>query len=423
MENNREKENQFLNSEKEKFSKDDFLFKEDIDNKIIDTKEKQKIEAEDKNKLSEIKRQLGIEEVLEKDGVVELVEFEKKYQDKLEELEKKEEKNKLEELKTVASLANKYIKEYTEKIGVKSFEFSSENIDWLSFDKDFERFSGFYSDTDKKIKITKRESVPLLEVVIHELVHFQTSIKNEENLGNIPSRISKVGFNSNWVFQKENSKEEKDIFRGLNEAITDKLAKEINMQKKDSLIMDIQSINPNLVKENKDNIEKIKDIRLEKIDFMDKAGEKNWLEYSKNDVYNLQDYEMNGGFEGLKKYYKDFILKDFEEKENFGIGQRYVSGDRKTGYEEEIRALDIILDKLAYNSSQEKKISLEEARETEWKDLQKAFFEGNTLYLKKIDRVVGKGTLREFNKINRRNISNKGDIKNKVDDLINKIQK
>lgn len=423
MENNRERENQFLNSEKEKFSKDDFLFKEDIDNKIIDTKDKQKIEAEDKNKLSEIKKQLGIEEVSEKDGVMELVEFEKKYQEKLEKLEELVEKNKLEELKTVASLANKYIKEHNDKLGIKSFDFSLDNIDWLVPDKDTRDIFGRYFDRDQKIKIKKSVNVPLLEVIIHEMIHFQSSIKNKEDNEQIPSRISKIGFHSDWVFTKESPEKEKDIFRGLNESVTDKIAKEIYSQKKDSLISDIKNINSNLEKENKKAIEEIKNIRLEKVDFMDKVGEKNWLEYNKDDVYNLQDYEMNGSYEGLKKYYKDFILKDFKEKKDLTIGQRYVTEYGKVGYDEEIRALDVILDKLAYDSFQEKNISLDEARENEWKELQKAFFDGNTLYLKKIDRVVGKGTLREFNKINRRNISNKGDIKNKVDDLINKIQK
>lgn len=82
MENMREGEKQFINQEEsdknkeklsEDFSNDDQFSKENVDNKILNAENKQKIEEEDKDKLSEIKKQLGIEEEVEKNGIEELV--------------------------------------------------------------------------------------------------------------------------------------------------------------------------------------------------------------------------------------------------------------------------------------------------------------------------------------------------------------
>jgi hypothetical protein len=82
MKNMREGEKQFINQEEsdknkeklsEDFSNDDQFFKENVDNKILNAENKQKIEEEDKDKLSEIKKQLGIEEEVEKNVTEELV--------------------------------------------------------------------------------------------------------------------------------------------------------------------------------------------------------------------------------------------------------------------------------------------------------------------------------------------------------------
>ncbi|MFA5211088.1 MAG: hypothetical protein WC414_01115 [Patescibacteria group bacterium] len=376
------------------------------------------------NKKSEIKSENQIKKEL-----AYLSEFDEMFQEKMEELAQKEKEYSLQELRAVTFLANKYIKEHNEQLGVNSYDFPIENIMWMNNDnKNKNLFSsqtvGNYNDFEQKIEIKRFADVPRLEIIIHELIHFQSSAKNQKNVADFSKRISRIGFNSFWLFpHREGEGKIKNVLSGLDEAITEKISDEIYQQKKDFLLSDLQKDYSEIEKISDEISMQIKNLRLAKINLMNKVGEKVWLEYVKEDQDVLNDYHKFGGFEGVKKYYYEYTVKDFSENKNNFVGNSYL-GDKKdkTSYFEEIKVLDFILDKLAQNSLKNKNISFEEVKKEEWQNLQKAFFAGNTLYLKKIESVLGRGFLREFDKIvNEKKENNEAEYYKKISEFLNKI--
>ena len=66
-------------------------------------------------------------------------------------------------------------------------------------------------------------------------------------------------------------------------------------------------------------------------------------------------------------------------------------------YDPNIELIDIITEGIAkHNFKKNSSIDIEQEKSNTWKELQKAYFGGHTMYLRKIDEVFGKGTLRRI---------------------------
>ena len=68
-------------------------------------------------------------------------------------------------------------------------------------------------------------------------------------------------------------------------------------------------------------------------------------------------------------------------------------------YKKEITLLDPILDGLGRKEAERSHQTFDEARQTIWTDLQKAYFNGQVMWLRKIDKVFGKGMLRRIGEL------------------------
>lgn len=336
------------------------------------------------------KKQNSDQEVFEKEKNLEFGKIEKKL--------------KFDELKEVAVIASKYIAEHAKSLGILTADFSPEKIDWMAYSK---VLAGRYKDESKTIEVKHKAN---LYIIIHEIIHYVTSIKNMPNnkLITPENRLLKLGFHSGYG-PKIKDEAERDILRGFNEAVTDKIAKEIFQEKKYFLVSDINEKYPETAEKLRKFSEDKKNFGLESLKYLEEAGEEAYRLNEKN-LYFM------GSFEEFIEEEKAMILKNFQENFDYIPGQSYAAEDKGTGYEKEIKMLDVILDKLANNRSKDKSININDARLTEWKNLQKAFFEGNTLYLRRIEKIIGSGTLRKLNKINRKTTD-----PNKLEEIINEL--
>jgi hypothetical protein len=117
---------------------------------------------------------------------------------------------------------------------------------------------------------------------------------------------------------------------------------------------------------------------------------------------NIQDLVIDPD-QSLEEYQKEWekeIETRYKKEQSVPFNLSYIAESQKA-YLPEIGVLEAILFTLAKKRSKENTISLEDAYGIEWKDLQRAYFEGNTLFLRRIDTILGEGTLRAFDSIKR----------------------
>ncbi len=289
------------------------------------------------------------------------------------------------ELQEVGEIAYDFIREHCKALGVDVGAFSKDAIDW---DEVNGNSKAHYSYKFNHI-MTKSSS---LHVLIHEEMHYAASAKNSEagkiaaEEGTAPEkRWSKTGFVSTWGKSEENAYSN---FRSLNEAVTEKMAREILGKNKDRFEEEYK----------KRNFKSIEQKKKFAQDYYDQQKAE-WDANSK-DMYALYEWANDG------ETYEDFYnskLADFEKSfENTNDKIPFnpdVLKDVEKVYENEINIFDAMLDKLARHRATTEQISESEAYTKEWTELQQAYLQGNTMALRRIDQVLGPGTLREFNEI------------------------
>ena len=363
------------------------------------------IDESDKTEL----KGLNQEAVMAKNELVLEISHKDESKEKKSEFSKREQQLKLEELEKIAMISNEYIKEHANNLGVSVSDFPLGKIDWLSYS---EKKAGVYYDETREIKVKNKAN---LHVVVHELIHNATSIKNKPDTEpkNIAKRQRKVGFTSTWNSRKEGG-EDRDLLRGLNEAVTDKIAGEIFYKKREFLVSDMQKKYPDITEKIQKLAEDKKNFELNEIKNIEEAGEEAFR-LDENNLFLMES------FEEFLESEKKRVLENYEKNINHIPGQFYTIEDKGAGYKEEMAALDTILDKLAEKRSKDQGIDIDSAHTLEWEDLQKAFFQGNTLYLKRFEKVIGRGTLSLFNEINRKKIKSYDELKAKVDELIEHV--
>ena len=95
-----------------------------------------------------------------------------------------------------------------------------------------------------------------------------------------------------------------------------------------------------------------------------------------------------------------------------------------TSYDFNVEIVDNIVEGIAKNNLKiNEMLNLDEEKEKVWKDLQKAYFAGNTMYLRKIDETFGSGFLRHLDKLHQLLPEKEQEdflkeIKNKVESII-----
>jgi hypothetical protein len=320
------------------------------------------------NKIEDEINQLS-EETLNK---VSLVSLENESgSDELLDLENREEELNTAELQEVAQIAYHEVKLHAKKLGIDIEDLPFENVAALSSESS--ATANYNTETDG-IKSKKKS----ISVLIHEGLHFAAATDKRAGMNLAGERrLSKTGFHSYWD-KEQIGKPDTDIFRSLNEAVTEKMAQEIFLNNKNSIIESMRMPLASIFWDKKDVINKQKQLEL---DNLEKNGNKK----------SSSTYEM------IETKYSEKMPNNFGEEIN-----EYMNNS--VGYKSEIAIFDLILRKIALVKSKNEEIPLNLAEQLEWQDMQRAYLKGDTLYLKNVGKIIGMDSLKEFNELDIREV-------------------
>lgn len=323
------------------------------------------------------------------------------------EMEKKE--LELQELKALAGVCYRKIGERASRLGL---EVSGRPDEAISFKPEDDFSLGVYSTESDAIKVNRNSA----KVIIHEELHFSGAVdkrSGRQNLGE--KRLSKTGFHSLWA-ANETEGEKRDNLRSLNEAVTEKMAQEIFEENQKDIIPELMAVAPDLAERHDQVAEQEKQWRLAN-------SEKNL----KSDYAYSQEYDMDSQGLSLDEFAsaeKDRIGRSCEALRFASQAQEIVQ--EKKSYVKEVEILEAILDRLGQARAGEDGLPFAEARQKEWDDMQRAYLKGETIYLRKLEKIIGPGILRQFNEIDVREAKvgeeEAEEYQKKVDGLIEKIR-
>ncbi|MFA6000298.1 MAG: hypothetical protein WC783_04990 [Candidatus Paceibacterota bacterium] len=280
--------------------------------------------------------------------------------------------------------------------------------------------------------LIRAESEGNLGTIVHEAFHFfssefyQHGDEAVEQARLNSRREVRSGFHG--VFYKDSGKDiEEGVrvnFRDLNEAITEKMAREVVEQ------------NPDLQTRLRSLFTGRKEECLAKLAIALKAkqskDEKDFESYfallQKGHEERLKEMVDELRLSGMNEEdIKDFIDKDSESMKKFlngvktqfgldpdfyqdlaqmmteSIEKAYAFEARHNSYNDEVEILNVLLEGLAKVRAREENIPIEDARALCWKEMQTAYLTGTVMHLRKIDRVWGRGTLWYLNDQNSEN--------------------
>jgi hypothetical protein len=298
----------------------------------------------------------------------------------------------LEQLLELGALAEDFIREYAQSLGVDS-PLTKRPID-VKWGADSEEALGTYDYTTNRTGIENTYPGRNFAVLLHEGLHHVASFKNshagesaqEKNI-EPKRRVTKTGFASYWKTEAK----EKTTFTGnlknLNEAVTEKIAQELFTKTKDSLASIYATRYRNTLNRRNTFLEKTKQHVLRESPRLSAK------------IHSLI-IDPDQSLEEYQKEWEKEIETRYKKEQSVPFNLSYIAESQKA-YLPEIGVLEAILFTLAKKRSKENTISLEDAYGIEWKDLQRAYFEGNTLFLRRIDTILGEGTLRAFDSIKR----------------------
>ncbi|OGG80724.1 hypothetical protein A3A39_00160 [Candidatus Kaiserbacteria bacterium RIFCSPLOWO2_01_FULL_54_13] len=329
--------------------------------------------------------------------------------------------------KEAVGLATSYVEEYLRGLGIEGRSFDPHRITFVNY---IGNDRGSWNKKDDWIVLSAAVSEANVHTIVHESLHAHSSewqYKPEEEVEAFSNiRPAKTGFSTAWL-----QRETRDTnFLLLNEAITEKIAREITQKHKDEVealprkhmdryeqhIQKAQEyINAGSKEDRKKFEEKKKQIladaqkqieerqremkeRLSEIEVEAKspqmvAWEKETLEEYTNSMIKSErefaDVQIR-----MEESFLDTYKKIAEGKTVENIKDAWLKPSESSAYQDGIEILDLILDGVALDRSAQTKQSYDEASADVWKELQSAYFNGQTMWLRKIESVFGKGALR-----------------------------
>lgn len=315
-----------------------------------------------------------------------------------------------EKIKETCVLAYQYIQRHLEQLGIQitKTDFSPDLVSLKRFRSKGEP-CGKYISGKNRISFYGPTN---LHIILHEELHFVASDKNRGGYMNFEGkRLQRSGFHSVWQ-PPEKWKKPRDILRGLNEAITDKIASELQHDNQATFVQDFTNQFPDTVQSIISLATEQREADLKRVEATHRARYK-----------AASEYFMEKGMEKkLKNLIRDSIVEEktaietrYQSVVQYPLGNDFVSKEPKM-YDKLKNILDAILKKMAEHTVKEQKITFDQAMLMEWMKLKKAYFEGNTLYLRRINKIVGRDTLASFNKINNASLDEDGS--ERIDGLI-----
>jgi hypothetical protein len=322
--------------------------------------------------------------------------------------------------KEVVEHAINFIEDHMKSLGLEPRPYETKRIVFWPFHH--ETLGTWYKSDWIIIQETAEGNVG---VVTHELLHAISSewyYRTPEFIETLPeNRKIKSGFHSNWAGKSELLELDtiKPNFHLLNEAITEKISQEITLthaeyanevleksrEKLDYHLNEIERKKQNAIKEALESVEETKkeiaqeeekDI-LEKEQEMSKLISEGYPQEFIDNMRGMKQRSLERRRELWKKHVElrqDFV--DFREKMYEGIKESTISIFEKplqsSAYKEGIKILELVLEGLAKKEGGDFK----ETKKKIWFDLQKAYFNGNVMWLRKIDQVFNEGTLKKI---------------------------
>ncbi len=255
------------------------------------------------------------------------------------------------QLEDTASVTHEYIQNHAKELGVSLSFFPPRGA---AVGETYGN-RAVYSPDENKILFSKDSEIHPPHI-IHEQLHYSSSVKNYRRpFGSIrggspqidpqafgDKRDYKTGFNSYWNKPEDESSHN---FFALNEAVTEKMAREIYQNNRAKIKNDIQTR------------------------FPERSSQKS--ELATRMGRELPKNRMDRGLE--------------TEPEKV--------------YEKEIEILDAILEAVARKRVANDNAEFNEALSEEWQNLQRAYFDGNVLYLRRFEKMIGPNLLRKLNDI------------------------
>jgi len=160
------------------------------------------------------------------------------------------------------------------------------------------------------------------------------------------------------------------------------MAQQIFSSRKGNIKDDLGMRIANIFWEKNDIIQQQKQLELENLN-------------KKNEQANVNEISK------INEKYDWKILNNFGEEQDEYLKESH-------SYSDEIKILDVILKKMAQHQLKEEEETTEadimQAEREEWQDLQRAYLKGNTLYLKKMAKVIGLDVLKRFGSLDRRRV-------------------
>ncbi len=300
--------------------------------------------------------------------------------------------------------------------------------------------NGEYSDAD--VVLLREDCEANLPLQVHELIHAYSSewsnyehAELEEWIKDIPRGV-KSGFHTVWK-QPVNEKKQFPIqvnFMSINEGITEKIAIDImqtNIKEYEKLkplfkgrleerLRDIKTkydvelseLSALVNQLTEQLLVQIKVLEIKKkmanLEFDNLIEKENNLEIKDELSFekSIKISDIDSSIESLKLrlHYTTERISDFNawyEAEIEELKTSYsFSLENRASYSFEKKIVDLLIEGLA-NSSEfsDQKITLEERKKLAWVELQKAYFSGKTVFLRKLEQVFGKGFLRELSEI------------------------
>lgn len=337
--------------------------------------------------------------------------------------------------KHIVTLATKLVEQYLHSLGKHMPLFSEKNI---SFDM-IGPLSGEYRREANHILITTYCEAEL-PVIIHELVHFVSSdpqlltpnqIYQKEN--EMRYTHSKSGIHSSWRRKEDSIDQDKFFFKGLNEAITEKITRDIIEKNYEFLEKEIpllkamfegqkelqsKELKQHFKRKEKEATENVRATYISLIKQVLSERQDHTLQLKNLDNFakenNLKATEIGFHREFLEEQVGIPVLKqqiariresmkslahwsNFEDilaKHTEFLEDAYTYNLKKNiVYNDEIEFLNVLLDGISQYATSHTQIL---SNESEWSKMQKAYLSGNTFYFRIIDKVFGKGTLRKI---------------------------
>lgn len=325
----------------------------------------------------------------------------RKYQEILEKLKSIEQK----ELKYLFEKSYQYIAERGKKFDVGIPEFSFDDH-FNQIPLEHKSHVAVYNSLENMISSKKDEKT--LPIILHEQLHFSNSFRNVD-FKERETRKTKVGFRSTWI-DRANEEQGKDLLSLFNEAVTEKMAQDIFKENKDRFLSEYAVELAELQKEKDKVLSEKRETELLKSFYETTEG---------LDFY--VDVNSMGEAEAKKEAYKAAQLSVDQRPHKVQSSPLDLVQVKYDAYKLEISVLDVILEKLAADKMDKESLDKEQAFKSEWEDLQKAYLTGNTLYLKRIEHVIGSGTLRSLSSLSMKN-KNIKEYREEINALIDSIE-